>query len=119
RTGGGCARRPAARWTRTRSCSGGRSSGPGPGRCHRRSSDGSPRLSQPPRRVGAMDIVLLLVGVVAGLVAGVAGAWVVVVQLGGARRPPDPHLAARHEATLRAAVDAAVDTVVKVAGERL
>jgi DNA recombination protein RmuC len=66
-----------------------------------------------------MDIVLLLVGVVAGLVAGVAGAWVVVVQLGGARRPPDPHLAARHEATLRAAVDAAVDTVVKVAGERL
>jgi DNA recombination protein RmuC len=66
-----------------------------------------------------MDIVLLLVGVVAGLVAGVAGAWVVVVQLGGARRPPEAHLAARHEATLRAAVDAAVDTVVKVAGERL
>ena len=45
-------------------------------------------------------------------------------RLGGSRPPPrrrrgrGPAAAAEHEATVRAAVDAAVDTVVKVAGER-
>ena len=73
-----------------------------------------------------MDAALLVVGVVAGLVAGVAGAWVVVARLaGGQRVGPGGDVAAahqraaQHEATVRAAVDAAVDTVVKVAGERL
>jgi DNA recombination protein RmuC len=79
-----------------------------------------------------MDAALLVVGVVAGLVAGVAGAWVVVARLGGGagsavgghRAGVGGELAAQqraaeHQATVRAAVDAAVDTVVKVAGERL
>jgi DNA recombination protein RmuC len=80
-----------------------------------------------------MDAALLLVGVAAGLGAGVAGAWVVVARLGRpGRAPVGSHgqvaaqaelearrQAAEREATVRAAVDAAVDTVVKVAGERL
>ncbi|HZM31208.1 MAG TPA: DNA recombination protein RmuC [Acidimicrobiales bacterium] len=69
-----------------------------------------------------MDAALLVVGLVLGLVAGVAA-------VGRARslgHPADPAAEVReararqaeHEATVRAAVDAAVDTVVKVAGER-
>jgi DNA recombination protein RmuC len=65
-----------------------------------------------------MDATLLLVGVVAGLGAGVAGAWL-VARLGGAGGEVGPRRHAEHQATVRAAVDAAVDTVVKVAGERL
>jgi DNA recombination protein RmuC len=76
-----------------------------------------------------MDAALLVVALLAGLAAGLAGAWLVASRLrpdgfagpGGARpgevaggRP-----SADHEATVRAAVDAAVDTMVKVAGERL
>src|SRR5918998_5195285 len=76
-----------------------------------------------------MDAALLVMGVVVGLVAGVAGAWFVVVRLapggpGGRASEQAEQLAAQrraaeHQATVRAAVDAAVDTVVKVAGERL
>src|ERR671917_100982 len=76
-----------------------------------------------------MDAALLVMGVVVGLVAGVAGAWFVVVRLapGGPGGRASQHVeqlaaqrrAAEHQATVRAAVDAAVDTVVKVAGERL
>jgi DNA recombination protein RmuC len=66
-----------------------------------------------------MDAALLLVGVVAGLAAGVAGAWLVVSRLGGAGHAAGAQQRAEHQATVRAAVDAAVDTVVKVAGERL
>jgi DNA recombination protein RmuC len=65
-----------------------------------------------------MDAALLLVGVVAGLGAGVAGAWL-VARLGGAGGEVGARRQAEHQATVRAAVDAAVDTVVKVAGERL
>jgi DNA recombination protein RmuC len=79
-----------------------------------------------------MDAALLVVVAVAGLGAGLAGAWVVATRPGrGAADWSGPgggeaadHLAAQrraaeHHATVRAAVDAAVDTVVKVAGERL
>src|ERR671916_1677776 len=76
-----------------------------------------------------MDAALLVMGVIVGLVAGVAGAWFVVVRLapggpGGRASEQAEQLAAQrraaeHQATVRAAVDAAVDTVVKVAGERL
>jgi DNA recombination protein RmuC len=66
-----------------------------------------------------MDAALLLVGVVAGLGAGVAGAWLVVSRLGGAGHGGGAEQRAEHQATVRAAVDAAVDTVVKVAGDRL
>jgi DNA recombination protein RmuC len=66
-----------------------------------------------------MDAALLLVGVVAGLGAGVACAWLVVSRLGGAGHRGGAEQRAEHQATVRAAVDAAVDTVVKVAGERL
>jgi DNA recombination protein RmuC len=66
-----------------------------------------------------MDAALLVVGVVAGLGAGVAGAWLVVSRLGGAGHGGGAEQRAEHQATVRAAVDAAVDTVVKVAGERL
>lgn len=72
-----------------------------------------------------MDAALLVVGVIAGVAAGLAGAWLVVSRLGieprgGPHAPAsEQHLAAEHQATVRAAVDAAVDTVVKVAGERL
>jgi DNA recombination protein RmuC len=65
-----------------------------------------------------MDAALLLVVVVAGLGAGVAGAWL-VARLGGGGRAVGARQQAEHQATVRAAVDAAVDTVVKVAGERL
>jgi DNA recombination protein RmuC len=75
-----------------------------------------------------MDAALLVVGVVVGLGAGLAGAWLVASRLqpGGAGRRAVEHTeqlaaqrrAAEHQATVRAAVDAAVDTVVKVAGER-
>jgi DNA recombination protein RmuC len=75
---------------------------------------------------GGMDVALLVVGVTVGLGAGVAGAWMVAARLGhdGVRSfPGEPEAdlqrrAAEHQATVRAAVDAAVDTVVKVAGER-
>ncbi len=76
-----------------------------------------------------MDAAPLVVGLAAGLVAGVVGAWFVVVRLvsasqGGrpsrqAEQLAEQRRAAEHEAAVRAAVDAAVDTVVKVAGERL
>ncbi|MBN2623327.1 MAG: DNA recombination protein RmuC [Acidimicrobiales bacterium] len=72
-----------------------------------------------------MDAALLVVGVIAGVAAGLAGAWLVISRLGieprgGPQAPAsEQHLAAEHQATVRAAVDAAVDTVVKVAGERL
>lgn len=71
-----------------------------------------------------MDVALLAVGVVVGLGAGLAGAWLMVARLGLAGGgpvggTPAGRRDAAHEATLRAAVDAAVDTVVKVAGERL
>jgi DNA recombination protein RmuC len=73
-----------------------------------------------------MDAALLVVGMALGLVAGVAAAVVAVGRPRPFGRPADPAAEAReararqaeHEATLRAAVDAAVDTVVKVAGER-
>jgi DNA recombination protein RmuC len=65
-----------------------------------------------------MDAALLLVVVVAGLGAGVAGAWL-VARLGGGGPAVGARQQAEHQATVRAAVDAAVDTVVKVAGERL
>ncbi len=82
-----------------------------------------------------MDAALLVVGVVVGLGAGVAGALLVASRLlpgGSAGREADHRTelaaqaeqaaaqrrAAEHQATVRAAVDAAVDTVVKVAGER-
>jgi len=66
-----------------------------------------------------MNAALLVVGMVVGLGAGVAAALA-----GFGRLRPTPageraRAAAAHEATMRAAVDAAVDTVVKVAGERL
>ena len=79
-----------------------------------------------------MDAALLVIGVVVGLAAGVAGAWFAVVRLApagpGAQASEQAQQAeqlaverraAEHQATVRAAVDAAVDTVVKVAGERL
>jgi DNA recombination protein RmuC len=72
-----------------------------------------------------MDAALLVVGMAAGLGAGVAGAWLVASRLGAAARPAHGddaaahRRAAEHQATVRAAVDAAVDTVVKVAGDRL
>ncbi len=77
-----------------------------------------------------MDAALVIVAVVAGLafsvVAGAAGAWLLAARLrpGGpvereARRADEQRRAAEHQATVRAAVDAAVDTVVKVAGDRL
>jgi DNA recombination protein RmuC len=84
-----------------------------------------------------MDTAPLVVGVVAGLAAGLAGAWLLAWRTGGgpgaggrhrggAAQPGAPaeqaaehQRAADHQATVRAAVDAAVDTVVKVAGERL
>ena len=78
-----------------------------------------------------MGAALLVVGVVVGLGAGLAGAWLAAARLGGgggahrAAGEADQALAAEqrraaeHQATVRAAVDAAVDTVVKVAGERL
>ncbi len=77
-----------------------------------------------------MDAAQVIVVVVAGLafsvVAGAAGAWLLAARLrpGGpvereARRADEQRRAAEHQATVRAAVDAAVDTVVKVAGERL
>jgi DNA recombination protein RmuC len=68
----------------------------------------------------------LLVGVIVGLGAGLAGAWLVAQRLRPdsavqqeADRADRERRAAEHQATVRAAVDAAVDTVVKVAGERL
>ena len=77
-----------------------------------------------------MDAALVIVVVVAGLafsvVAGATGAWLLAARLrpGGpaereARRADEQRRAAEHQATVRAAVDAAVDTVVKVAGDRL
>jgi DNA recombination protein RmuC len=72
-----------------------------------------------------MDAALLVVGVIVGLGAGLAGAWLVAERLRPdaarreADRADDERRAAEHQATVRAAVDAAVDTVVKVAGERL
>src|SRR4029450_10752460 len=79
----------------------------------------SPKVSQGARNVRPMSAALLVVGMVVGLGAGVAAA----LGGGGRVRPAPPgeraRAAAAHEATVRAAVDAAVDTVVKVAGERL
>jgi DNA recombination protein RmuC len=71
--------------------------------------------------VPPMDAALLLMGVVVGLGAGVAGAWLALARLGvGAPGRAGGHAPGEdHQATVRAAVDAAVDTVVKVAGERL
>ncbi|HEX6419452.1 MAG TPA: DNA recombination protein RmuC [Acidimicrobiales bacterium] len=76
-----------------------------------------------------MDTVLLAVGValVAAVAAGagLAGAWLAAARLGRVGpagrggQAGQFQRAAEHEATVRAAVDAAVDTVVKVAGERL
>jgi DNA recombination protein RmuC len=74
-----------------------------------------------------MDAALLLAGVILGLGAGLAAARLVAGRLVAGARPPGAaaaereaaaRLAAEREATVRAAVDAAVDTVVKVAGER-
>ena len=70
-----------------------------------------------------MDAALVIIAVLAGLAAGLAGAWLVATRLQGrdgpaARRVDEHRRAAEHQATVRAAVDAAVDTVVKVAGER-
>jgi DNA recombination protein RmuC len=66
-----------------------------------------------------MNAALLVVGMVVGLGAGVAAALAVIGRVRPAPADERVRTAAAHEATLRAAVDAAVDTVVKVAGERL
>jgi len=81
-----------------------------------------------------MDTAVLLVGIALGLGAGLVVAWLAargrlagLPAAPGAGRgsagPSDPSApvlgSPAHEATVRAAVDAAVDTMVKVAGERL
>jgi DNA recombination protein RmuC len=66
-----------------------------------------------------MNAALLVLGMVVGLGAGVAAALAVIGRVRPAPAGERARAAAAHEATMRAAVDAAVDTVVKVAGERL
>jgi DNA recombination protein RmuC len=70
-----------------------------------------------------MDAALLVAAVVLGAGAGLVGALVAAARLrvpaGPGAREAEARALAQREATVRAAVDAAVDTVVKVAGERL
>jgi DNA recombination protein RmuC len=70
-----------------------------------------------------MDAALLVAAVVLGAGAGLVGALVAAARLrvpaGPGAQEAEARALAQREAMVRAAVDAAVDTVVKVAGERL
>jgi DNA recombination protein RmuC len=70
-----------------------------------------------------MDAALLVAAVVLGAGAGLGGALVVAARLrvpaGRGAPEAEARALAQREGMVRAAVDAAVDTVVKVAGERL